>query len=167
MKMTKWTACACSIAAALAIGYGYAQNSQIYSSLVFALLGAVWCEALLRHWNRLASPLLVVFTGGAVYGAWQGFPPIIMLVGILAALSAWDLDHMLQRFARVKPAARMHGLEHRHMLRLAGMNGVSLLLGGSALIFKVHISFPLALILGLAAVIALSQVVVYIRRSSS
>lgn len=165
MSQAKWAACACSIASALAIGYGYAQDDQIYSALAFALLGAFWCEALLRAWRWPASPLLVFFTCSAVYGAWQGFPPFIMLVGILAALSAWDLDHMLQRFAQVKSAALMPGLERRHLQRLAAVNGLGLLLGCAALLIQVHISFTLAIILGLAAFIALGQVVVFLRRS--
>jgi hypothetical protein len=166
LSSAKWIACACSIASASAIGYGYAQDAQIYSALAFALAGAFWCEALLRSWRWPASPLLVFFTCSAVYGAWQGFSPFIMLVGILAALSAWDLDYMLQRFAQVKPAALMPGLARRHLQRLAAVNGLGLLLGCAALLIQVHISFTLTVLLGLAAFIALSLVVVYLRRAT-
>jgi hypothetical protein len=152
------------VAGALAIGYGYAQGGMIFPSLAFALMGAIWCEALLRPWRWLASPLLVIFTCGAAYGAWQGFPPFILLLGILATLAAWDLDHMLQRFAQVKPEALMPRMERRHLLRLVVVCGASLLLGGASLLIQVHISFDLALVLALVTVIAFSQVVVYLRR---
>lgn len=166
MKTAKMTACACGVIAALIMGFCYAQNGKIYPAIAFALLGAVWCEGILRPWNWLASLMLIIFAGGAVYGAWQGFTPVLMLVGICAALSAWDLDHMLQRFAKVKPAGVMNGLERHHMIRLAEVNGIGLILGGSVFLFKIHISFALALVLGLAAVIALSQIVLFLRRTN-
>jgi hypothetical protein len=167
MSPAKWTACACAIAATLAVGFGYALDGQIYTAFAFALLGAFWCEALLRDWRWSAPFMLLLFISGALFGVASGFSPFIMLLGVVAALAAWDLDGLLQRFSQVKPQARQPGLERRHLQRLAVVAGVGLLLGSVALIIQVQLSFILAAVLVLVVIIGISQVVQYLRRSSS
>jgi hypothetical protein len=165
MSQAKWAACGCIIAATLALGGSYVQNALIYPALAIALCGTFWVEALLRSWRWPASPLLVIFTGATVYGARQDFPPFFMLIAISAALSAWDLDHMLQRLAQVRPGAVAPGIPRRHLMRLAAVNGLGLLVGGAALLFRLRLSFTLALLLSLVLFYALSQVVLFIRRT--
>jgi hypothetical protein len=167
MSPAKWTACGCAIAATLTVGFGYALDGQIYTAFAFALLGAFWCEALLRNWRWPTPLLLLLFISGGVYGAASGFSPFIMLTGIVAALATWDLDGLLQRFSQVKPQARQPGLERRHLQRLAVVAGAGLLLGSAALVIRVQLSFILAAGLVLVVIVGASQVVRYLRRSSS
>ena len=55
---------------------------------------------------------------------------------LLAALSAWDLEHMLHRFAQVKRTALMPGMERHHLIRLAAVNALGLTLGCAALLIQ-------------------------------
>ncbi len=167
MTTARWAAVGCITASSLALPIGYTQIVPLPASLFFLLLGAAWLFALLRGWNAAASPLLAVFSLAAAYGAWKGFSPLLMLFALTTALSAWDLDHMLQRYNQVKPDAIQPGIIRRHLLRLAAVDGLGMLLGGTALLIQVHFSFILAIILGLVVFIALSQVVLYLRRSGS
>ena len=89
-----------------------------------------------------------------------------MLFGMSAALAAWDLDYFAQRLRSVEYTTRAHDLERRHLRRLLVVEGLGLLLGAVALGVKVRFSFATACLLGLVAVLGLSQAVGFLRHES-
>jgi len=89
-----------------------------------------------------------------------------MLVGVVAALSAWDLDHFARRLRGVERVEMRLALEWHHLRRLISVDGLGLLLAGVALAVQYKFSFDAALVLGLVAVLGLSQMISYLRRES-
>jgi hypothetical protein len=86
-----------------------------------------------------------------------------MLVGVVLALVAWDLDRFL---GRMRAAGRIKdvGLERHHLWRLLIVAGTGLFLGAVALSVKIRLGFAVVFMLALLAVLGLSRVVGFLRR---
>jgi len=124
----------------------------------------------------------VIFVFSAAYAAWKGSSPLLMLLVVVPALSAWDLDAMISRFQicrggsprcskivfGYKKTRPYHepGIEQRHLIRLAAINGVGLILGASTQVIKLRFGFVVILVLSFVVILGLSQLVLYLRRSS-
>jgi hypothetical protein len=87
-------------------------------------------------------------------------------VGLIAALSAWDLDHLTQRVKNASQVGERHDLEQRHLWRLLIVDGLGLLLAEAALHIRVRLDFGLALLLGLLSIVGLSQALRFLRRET-
>jgi thiosulfate reductase cytochrome b subunit len=87
-----------------------------------------------------------------------------MLVGTLAALAAWDLDHFERRLRTAQRVEAQGALIRAHLRRLSIVAGLGLTLGGIALSVQVEITFGWALLLGLLAFLALSGVIAFGQR---
>jgi hypothetical protein len=129
-------------------------------------LGLLWLLGRWRGWDWMASAELVLFAGVAAGGPCQEWAAGCMLFGMGAALAAWDLDYFAQRLRSVEYTPRAHDLERRHLGRLLVVEGLGLLLGAVALGVKVRFSFATACLLGLVAVLGLSQAVGFLRHES-
>jgi len=80
--------------AALALGYGL--NRDPISVMIFIALGLLWLVGQKYQKQFLASFGLLGFAAGALLGTWSGVRNGWLLVGITAALIAWDLHHFIQ-----------------------------------------------------------------------
>ena len=149
-------------AAALALGYGLG-GTWIGTGLIL-LVGLLWLAGQWRRWGWVASPALVLFVGTAAFGLWLGLGAGWMLAGVVAALSAWDLDHFAQRLKRAGRVEGARALERGHLGRLLAVDGLGLALGALALGLRIQFGFGAALVLGLLAVWGLSRVVGFLRR---
>ena len=152
--------------ATLVLAVGYAVGGEWIFSLILLAVGVLWWFGQGRDWNGLASVVLMGFVAAAAIGLWRGLPAGWMLVGVVAALSAWDLDHFARRLSSVERVEMRPALEQRHLRRLAMVDGLGLLLAGVALVVRYKFSFGVALVLGLVAVLGLSQMMGYLRRES-
>lgn len=106
--------------------------------------------------------MVVLVSGAAATGAWLGLDPYLLLLGLIAALSAWDLDafsRQVQDTDAVKPA-----LEGRHLRRLLVVDGIGLVSAGLALTVQVRLSFGLAMAVAIAALVGLSRAIGFLRR---
>jgi hypothetical protein len=119
----------------------------------------------------MASVGLVFFVGTAAGGIWQGLQAGWMLLGVVAALAAWDLHHFGQRLKSVgwddAPAEWRrvgHDPERRHFRRLLIVNGLGMLLATVAFGTKIRFNLGIAFLLGLLAIVGLSRVVGFLRR---
>ena len=148
----------------LAMGYAVGGTWKVLPILL--AMGALWWIGQRRRWNFLASVALVGFVVAGALGLWVGLPAGWMLVGMVAALSAWDLDHFARRLRGVERVEMRLALERFHILRLVSVDGLGLLLAGVALAVQYKFSFDVALVLGLVAVLGLSQMISYLRRES-
>lgn len=80
--------------AALALGYGLSQHFM--AILIFIALGLLWLAGQ-RYAKRVVAGLgLLGFAIGALLGTLLDVRNVWLLVGITAALMAWDLHHFIQ-----------------------------------------------------------------------
>lgn len=153
-----------------ALALGYALGGLWNLTLVIVALGFLWLLGQTRHWGWMAFVGLVSFVGVAVIGLWFDLAAGWMLLGTVMALAAWDLDHFAQRLRYVgwdeTLAERRRELERRHLQRLLSVSGLGLLLAAVALGVRIRFNFGIAFLLGLVAVLGLSQAISFLRRES-
>lgn len=149
---------------ALALGYALS-GLWIWTSLV-AALGGLWLLGQHYRWGWVASMELICLVSVAAAGIWQNLAAGWMLLGVVAALTAWDLDHFAQRLRSVGRAEGARELKQRHLRRLMMVDGLGLLLAAIALEVKIELNFGVAFSLGLLAILGLSWVIGFLRRES-
>jgi len=152
--------------AAIILAVAYAVGGVWKVSPILLAMGALWWVGQKRHWNLFAPVALVGFVVAAAVGLWMSLPAGWMLAGVVAALSAWDLDYFARRLGSVERVEMRPALERLHLRRLVSVDGLGLLLAGMALVVQYKLSFDVVLVLGLVAVLGLSQMVSYLRRES-
>jgi hypothetical protein len=109
---------------------------------------------------------LAGFVAVAASGLWLGIGQGWMVIGVVTALTAWDLDHFSRRLQAADGVVGARSLEKRHLLRLAAVAGLGLLLAAAALGLRTRLGVGAAILLGLLAILGLSQVVRYLRHES-
>ncbi|MDO8945392.1 MAG: hypothetical protein Q7U75_19575 [Desulfobacterales bacterium] len=100
---------------------------------------------------------LVGFCGLAGWAVWFGMSNWLALLGVLLALAAWDLGRFTLRMSVVLDATAAERLERVHLVRLGVALGIGLVVGGLALLVRISLDFGWALVIGAAAIIALSR----------
>lgn len=110
---------------------------------------------------------LIVYVSAAAAGYLSGFQPALMLSGVVAALSAWDLDRFRRRLADVKLAGDRQLMERRHLVKLAAVAGLGTLLPGLGFLVRVQFSFGVIAALTLLIVFALSRIAAAFRAGKS
>ncbi|MBN1484825.1 MAG: hypothetical protein JXA37_08895 [Chloroflexia bacterium] len=119
--------------------------------------GLFWLLGLWQGWGWVGTAILLVFILAAAGGLLLNLGPGWMLLGLVAALVAWDLDHLSRRLHGAETETRRM-LERAHILRLLPVVTAGLFLGGAAMVLRVRFGFGLALLLGLLLVVGLSRV---------
>ena len=155
-----------SILAAFTAALGYALADLWSGALLISILGLLWLVAQRCAWDWVASVALVLFVGAIAYGVWLEAQGVWLAIGLVAALSAWDLDYFRQRLSSVKCVEGQRELERRHLRRLSVVAGLGLVLAMVALEGKVTFGLAPALLLGLLVVLGLGGVIGYLRRES-
>lgn len=166
MTRLLWFASGCAIVATLVSALGLTLGSEELLSPVISIFGVLCLVAIQRGWKWVNPLSLLVFVFTASYSVWKGISPVLMLVVVVAALSAWDLESLAGRLGQVKASVVDPGIERRHLSRLAVIDGASLVLGGVAMVIKISLSLGVILFLGVVAAYGLSQVILYIRQSN-
>ncbi len=93
----------------------------------------------------------------AVGGGWP-------VLGLVAALVAWDLDQFAQRMRAAGRVAGAPELERRHIRRLLVVAAIGGVLGAIGLGIRVRLSFELALLLAALAIVGLGIAICFLRR---
>lgn len=156
-----WIAALSVSAGSLAAGYGL--NDSWGWSLLFAGLAALfWLgrRTRLEYFYHLALAGLIIAAGTGIL---RQLLPLAMLVAVVAALVAWDLERFERALGRVEPDENTTLLLRRHLqwLGLASVGG--LLLPALAIEVELRLSFWLALALTLVLAVSLSRVVVFLK----
>lgn len=154
-----------TILATTTLAVGYATSRLWPGALLILACGGVWSLAQRRRW-RAGPVVLTVFLVTAALGLLIGVGSGWMLLGVTAALGAWDLDRFSRRLEFAQQGAGDGELERHHLLRLLMVSGLGLLLGAVSLALRLRIGFAMILLLGLLAVIGLVQLVGFLRRES-
>jgi hypothetical protein len=131
---------------------------------LIACAGGLWLVFLLRG-SALAGAIgLMGCTGVAAAGLLLGFGAGWMLVGVVGALSAWDLAAFARWLEACPPGDARKALEKQHLLRLLVADAVGLGLALVALQARVQLRLGLVLLLGIVLMIGLTRAVGYLRR---
>ena len=163
-RVTAWLLPVGTVLAAAALATGYGLNGSWGGAVVALVVGAVWLAGQWRRWGWVASVALVLLIGVAAVGLGGGVGGGWMLVGVVVALVAWDLDRFAWRMRVAGYVEGVDALERRHLRRLLIVAGAGLLLGAVALSVKIRLGFAVAFLLAFLAVLGLSQVVRFLQR---
>jgi hypothetical protein len=141
--------------------------TRVSLGVTAALLGALPL-ILPRHGQRpWAAPLaLVGFVGLAAVGLQLDLAAGWMLLAVVAALCAWDLEHLEERLSHPGYAgsqAAHRAMEKGHLRRLMSVATVGFFLGSAALLVQARITFLPAVLLSLLALLGLSWLVSFFR----
>jgi len=131
--------------------------------LALAVLSFFWLAGFWRGWLWSAPWGLAGFTLAAAAGLLQGLGAGWMILGLVAALCAWDLHYLAHLLQDLAPAEAHRTLERRHIQRVLTVAGLSLALAAVALTLEVKLTFFLALLLGLLAAWGLGRAVGFLR----
>lgn len=160
-----WLASIGLAAGAIALGYG---EGEAWRGTAFALgVGLLWLLDTRREEGGMAPVGLVSLVGAAAVGLWLSLQAGWMLFGVVAALSAWDLDHFVRRLWRAEQTEKVRHLEAIHLRRLAIVDGVALLIATVALGIRVTLGFGVALLLGGLAILGLTRAIGLLRREDA
>lgn len=129
------------------------------------VLGLLWAIASWRRWIWVENLVFILSMLLLGVFAWIGAKTIWLLVALIGAITAWDLE----RFVRVMddaPAVRNENqLIQKHILRLGGVLVIGAGLSLLTLFSDFRISFGWMLILTFVMILALSRVIGFIRRN--
>ncbi|KPV48692.1 hypothetical protein SE17_36705 [Kouleothrix aurantiaca] len=149
--------------AALLVALAYAIAGRWIGTLAAVLVGAAWLAGV---WRELPNVSGVGLAGAAIVaaaGPTQGAPAPPLLLGMVAALVAWDLARFAARL-RAAEVADAAAFERAHLRYVGVVAGVGLALGGLALVLRVAISFGWVIFFGVVAIVALGQLVRTLQR---
>jgi hypothetical protein len=163
-KRIAWLLPVSTVLAVAALAMGHGLKGLWDGVLVVGVAGILWLVGQWRRWEWGASLALVVWIGVAAVGLGRGVEGGWMLVGVVAALVAWDLDRFVWRLRAAKRVEAADALEQRHLRRLLAVCGVGLLLGAAALSLRIRLGFAAAFLLALLVLLGLSRMVRFLRR---
>jgi hypothetical protein len=152
------------VLAASALMLAYAFGALWLPAAAILISGLLWIVGQRLGWRWVALPMVGLFVVVAAVGAWLDLSPVLLLVGLIAALSAWHLDGFARQLQRVDAVERERALQRRHLRRLLLVDGLGLLLAVPALTLQINLNFGLALVLGLIAFLGLSRAVGFLWR---
>jgi hypothetical protein len=167
MRIPFWTSRLFLICASILLAAGYWLGGYVQISLALAILPIIGLITLWRGWGWVLSILLAIFSGLAAAGFYLDVEPAWLVLGIVAALVAWDQEHLS---SRIKSAGRIDSqamLIRKHWVRLVWVCLAGLLLVGLTYLIQVEFTFGLAVVLAILAVIGLSQGIAFLRRSGA
>lgn len=124
--------------------------------LGFGILGFFWIGFSQRY--RFMGLAFALCIAGIAAAAGLDVGIGWLLVGITAALAAWDLEAFGARMAGVARIEHEHALVWDHLRRLAMVCGAGLLLATLASLVRIRLSFGVALVLASIAVLGLGYV---------
>lgn len=141
--------------ASLVGGYGLA--AQWLGVGLAIVAGGVWLIAHRGEGWRFDWLMVVVFVGMGGAGVWGATPPMLMVVSLIGALSAWDLARFEQRLTQADRIDHESLMRRAHWQRLGLVAALGLALAGLALSLHLRLNLGWAIFLGLLIVIGLGQ----------
>ena len=154
------------VVAVAGLATAYALGALWLPVATILVLGSVWIWGQRAGWSWLGWLMLVLVSLTAGVGAWLDLTPLPLVVGFVAALSAWDLDTFARRLRRVDAVEHEERVKRRHLRRLVVVDGLGLALALLALNVQIRLSFGAALGLGLIALLALGRALGFLGRES-
>jgi hypothetical protein len=141
------------VLAALVLAIGCGVGAFWGGAVAAVLLGALWLVGWQRDWAWTNTLALAGNVSMAALGILAGSAPIVLMLGVVATLAAWDLFSFSTRLRRTPQVVGAAALVGAHLRRLGMVVGVGLLLG--VLSLTVHFGLSFGWALGLALLVAL------------
>ena len=154
-------------AAALLFGVGYALAGLIYIGLAAVLIGVLWAALERRDMAGGGSPAFLLYLLLAVVGMLSAVWPGFMLLGLLAALAAWDLSRFRMRVGVVGDGEMMDALAQKHIQRLVITLGAGGMLALLPLVVSISLDFVVLAAVILALLLMLRSAVYALRSAGS
>jgi hypothetical protein len=148
---------ACAGTATLALTLGYAGQALWAGSGICVAIGLLWLGGQWRGAVWAADVCLAGWVGLAAFGAWQSLPAGWMLLGVAAALAAWDIEHFAGRLRGAGHVTQRAELTRAHLGRLAIVVAIGLGLGAAALGLRLELTFGWAILVAGLAIYSLSR----------
>jgi hypothetical protein len=149
----------CAGLATLALALSYAGQALWAGAGLCIAIGLLWLGGQWRGADWVAEPCLAGCAGLAAFGAWQERPAGWMLLGVVAALAAWDLGHFAGRLRRAGHVAQRPELIRAHLRQLTIVVAIGALLGAFALGLRIELTFGWALVVAGLAIYSLSRLI--------
>jgi hypothetical protein len=115
-------------------------------------------------WDFAPSVFFVGYVGACVVGAYWGLQPILIFLGVTAALNAWDSDRFYRRWKDAEQSEGLRKLEGRHLYRILAVDGLGVILAVAGLSLNAQFNFGIMLLVGVLAVISLSRLISLLRK---
>ncbi|MBW2062368.1 MAG: hypothetical protein JRI95_12535 [Deltaproteobacteria bacterium] len=156
----------CTVLAAGVLAIAYASKGLWAWGFVIAAFGLFWLYSQRLQWGWIASFGLTFFVAVAARGAFLGIPFAWLLISVVAALLAWDLDFFLHRLKKAGRVEKEYDLQWRHLKRLMIIASLGLILGSAHLAIKLNLHLGWVLLLGLISLFGLSRLIALLGRES-
>ncbi len=150
--------------AAFTSGYG-AEGEYIIAALSIAS-GIVWLLLELYDRRFLNSIFFMLFTILAILGCLRSMSALILLIGFITDLAAWDLSRFLLRSANLANVENKTRFEKRHLYRLSLTIGSGFLLALLPIFIAFRLNFVIVFFITLLAMIVLSRFILYLYRQN-
>ena len=154
-----------AMVAAGAPGVGAMLRGQWTLMALLLVGGTLWLNPWRDSWfsadqrRRLAGLGGALCLGSLLVAVWFDGGMGWLLVGMAAFLAAWDLEAFTTQLANVSHVEHEQRLVRVHVRRLATVSVAGLLVGAAGLFLRVSLSFVVALLVALLAVLGLIYVV--------
>jgi hypothetical protein len=145
------------------LAYAYAVVVSLSRGLL--VLGAIWLFAGRRSWTWFSTIMLLLLVTLAGIGLWFGLSPGWMISGALGGLMAWDLTDFMRRLRFAPLMDDTRELERRHLTRLTIVALAGVFLASIAMLVRLEFTFEWVMLLTLVAVLGVTQLVAWLRRS--
>ncbi len=110
-----------------------------------------------RPYPWMPSLMLGLYTLAVAGGLLAGGSPALLIVGLVSALAAWDLEHSISSLAGNAKTEFGQDQENKRLLLLAGVVGLSLLLTSLGLVIRLSLPFGVMTLLALVALGSISM----------
>ncbi len=151
------------LTATLALTSAFIIEAGTSYAIGVGLVGIAWAAARPRKLTWAPELGFVGFVGFAALGIRLNANTLLLLLGVTAAVAAWDLNAFERRIDRPSVAwDSVRGLERSHSMRLLAALAIGAAGGWIARSLQIPFLFWPTILLGLIAVLGLSQVVGYL-----
>ncbi|MEO8392662.1 MAG: hypothetical protein ABI700_06685, partial [Chloroflexota bacterium] len=140
---------------------GAAQNATV--ALVAATLGVVWLFQEMTGRETLNSLYFLVFAGLAGLGALGNASLPFLLLGLAAALVAWDLSRFRRRIREEEAGEEKTRIERAHLQKLGIAVAGGFVIALLPVLVTISLNFVVLLVLMLIVLLALRQSMLSLR----
>ncbi|MCB0005053.1 MAG: hypothetical protein KDE09_22775 [Anaerolineales bacterium] len=166
LRSTQWGTFALIVATALVMAAAFAPSNAIWGPVIAFAIAAGWIVGELRNWEWVAPAGLILY---AIAGLFVVLPTENAFWGVMiivVALCAWNssqFDRVIALAANIPDEEGLVRRYYRRLLTVAVAGGVISIIASR---ISLNVSFSLALVLAIVAVIGLSQAFIFLRRES-
>jgi len=142
---------------------GYVSSEVWIGAGLLAVMGVLWSIGSLRNWRWISNLAMAGTAVAAAIGIELGINSGLVLVCILSALAAWDLDAFNHRLQGIRGDEKTLALEKSHLYRLSWVTGLGSLLAGAGLTLNWNAGFGIVFILSLLVAISFGRILGFLK----